>query len=612
MVLKIGELFDEHPGKGVNAAPYEAEAYIDLTGPPGTMSGLYYSLMFQLGRWGFERAKIEEWISVSPVFKQYYDLTLQQKQALEAQIKAGLGQIATAIHDYELVFHDLRKYKEFLDYFTEIVKGKKLIKEGKKEEGEKEQKKGEQTLKAIFIDEVDVHTDLPNIPIALRSIVSRWPTIIADFMRLSDDDTDPKKIAEKLRVSEAEGVVLATKNKLFLEWRDKLFRPTLEERYERLLRLTESRKFSIDEYTEMLKPVVARFKLINDSLSSAGDRRSAYTSFFNPGSQAYSTDFARIWAWKPFSPSEKYKVTREFLDEISPRKAGFTKEEIETLVERFNEEKKKRILTLDEENLLNGKVFHLPVEPSVDDDIIKEFYSSEKGPSKLEKEYGVKIDIFDLFKARSKLVENFRRRAADLWSAETAAARATGSGRGAMPGEAWVFSPYFIFVDIPWLRAVVRLPDGTELENPMIENLRTSTKTQNVIIIHMLEIIAREKQLENYISQLVGEVGGKDLKSIGELKREQYPQIFGESKKIGKGGPVDLTKPFKKVKSVLGEILRSFGLTTPFVDFLRANGPYEFALDDRITEIYQPGPGEMFATVKNYLLQAIGVPGIRW
>jgi len=622
MVLSISEIFENEPGKGINAAPYEAEALINFTGPPGSMTGVYYGLMFQLGKWGFQTAKVDEWINVSPVFKQYYELTLQQKQALEMQIKAGLGQIATAIHDYELVFHDLRKYREFLDHFSFIEEGKRLIKEGKKEEGEKKEKEGEQTLKAIFIDEVDVHTDLPNTPIALRSIVGRWPTIIADFMRLDDSDTNPQKIKDKYHISEAQGVVLATKNKLFIEWRDKLFRPTVEERYDRILRLTESRKFSIDEYTRMLKPVVARFKMMRDALETPGGRADTITSFFRPDAQAFSIDFMRLWAWKPFSPSEKYKITREFLDEISPRKAGFTKEEVEELTEIFKNKEEKG-LSYDEKMFLHDKkVLALPVEPSVghkDDDVVRQFFDSKDGkPSKIEREYNVKIGIEDLFDARSRLTESYRRRAADAWSPETGAYKATASGRWAVPGEGWVFSPYFVFIDLPLQRTMLKIPDGSELEDLWIENLRTVTKTQNVIIVHLLEVIAREKQLENYISQLVGETGGKDLKDfrslkpIEELKKEEYPQIFGELKKIKEKEPTDLTKPIKKIKHVLGDVLRSFGLTTPFVDYLRARGPYEFALDDRLTEIYQPGPGELFSTVKNYLLQAIGVPGVRW
>jgi len=229
----------------------------------------------------------------------------------EAQIKSGLAQIASAIHDFELVAHDLRKYREFMDYFTKFEKGKSLL-EGKKgkAEGEKILREGDQTLRAVFIDEVDVHT---GEGIALKLIAPRWPTIIADFMRLDEKDTEPAKIKDKLKVSEAEGVVLATKNKLYMEWRDKLFRPAVIDRYQRILRLVEARRTSIKEYSNMLRPVISRFKLISDSLSSPGGRVLARDHpLFRSDAQAFSADFMRMWGWRPFSPSEKYKWTREF------------------------------------------------------------------------------------------------------------------------------------------------------------------------------------------------------------------------------------------------------------------------------------------------------------
>ncbi|MGC8811959.1 MAG: hypothetical protein ACP5O8_00005, partial [Candidatus Aenigmatarchaeota archaeon] len=178
------------PGQGINGSPLEAEELLDFAAPLGKCTGVYYSLMFQLPKWGFVRFKIDEWIFVSPAFREYYELTLRQKETLEATIKAGLASVATAISDLELVMHDLRKYKEFLDYYSKIEKGKNLVKEGKKEEGEKLLKEGDQSLKAVFIDLVDAHTG-PGI--ALREIAVRWPTIIADFMKLGDEDTEPEK-----------------------------------------------------------------------------------------------------------------------------------------------------------------------------------------------------------------------------------------------------------------------------------------------------------------------------------------------------------------------------------------------------------------------------------
>jgi hypothetical protein len=174
---------------------------LNFTGQPGTASEIYFSLLFHLPKIEWSIAKIDEWIEVSPSHREYYERTTSTKQALESTIKTGLASAAQSVADFELMSHDVRKYKEILEYF---------------------QSKDENVLKSMFIDQVDIHTDLSNQPIALRTIVSRWPTIIADFMRINDNDTEPDKIAKDYDISKAEAVVLATKNKLYQKWK-KLF-----------------------------------------------------------------------------------------------------------------------------------------------------------------------------------------------------------------------------------------------------------------------------------------------------------------------------------------------------------------------------------------------------
>ncbi len=429
------DIFNTSPGMGMNANNFEGEITIDITTPLGGMTGQYYSLMFEMGRRGFAIFKIEESIDVSPVFKQYYDLTIQQKQALEAQVKAGLGQIATAIHDFELISHDLRKYKEYLDYFAKIEQGEVLLKSKKKEEKEKggqSKKEGMQTLRSVFIDQVDAHT---GEQIALKTITARWPTIIVDFMRLDDKDVDQKKIADKSGISEAEASILATKNKLFIEWRDNLFKPTLTQRYQHVVRLVEARKTSIEKYTEMLKPVIARFKIINDALENPRGRVVPWRSFFQPASQAYSMDRTRVWAFLPFGPAEKYKVTRDYLDRVSPRKAGFRRNEIEQLVAADKFAK-------------GADLPALPVEPSIDE-IVRKYVPQ------VEKYYNVKISIADVFDARKNLTDLFLRKAM-----ETVGQRAYKSiGQYVAPGVTWQFSPYYIF----WIYHTRELLSGTRM-----------------------------------------------------------------------------------------------------------------------------------------------------
>ncbi|MBI2542649.1 MAG: hypothetical protein HYW24_00465 [Candidatus Aenigmarchaeota archaeon] len=580
-------IFNKEPGMGLNANPFEGEMHIDLTAPMGALSGLYYGLMFQLGKVGFATYKIEETIDVTPVFKQYYDLTIQQKQALEAQVKAGLGQIATSIHDYELIWHDLRKYKEFMDYYTKIEQGNKLAKskdKKEKEEGEKLKKEGLQLLRSVFIDQVDAHT---GEGIALRTITQRWPTIIVDFMRLDDSDTDQRKLAERYHITEAEGAVLSTKNKLFIEWRDNLFKPTLSDRYKQILRLVEARKTSIEQYTEMLKPVIGRYKLINDALEKPEGRTFGLTTFFQPGAQAYSLDYSRIWSFMPFAPAEKYKVTRDYLDEIPLSRTGFTKSEIDEIKNGFERAGDK----------LPKSVSALPVEPSIDK-IVRD------SVKKVEKEYNVKLTFKDVFDARNNLVKLFTSRSMQVVG-----------GKNVGHGGTWLFSPYFIFIDMPFLRFVYHSPGGGEFEDLMVDNMTVKNRTQNVIIVTLLEVIAREKQLENYISRLLGEMGvvktkeGSVLKTIEDMAKDQYPEFFGGERPTEKPKGKEMTEPLKKAQHALGDILSSFGLR---FDWLRARGPYEFAMDDRIAEMFQVETMvQGYLYVLRYLQRGVNVPGIR-
>lgn len=566
---------DLKPGEGINTMPKEAQEFLDFTTTPGASTGMFYGIVFQLPKWGFERFKLAESVEVSPVFESYYRLTIGQKAALEGQIKSGLASIATSISDLELVKHDMRKYKEFMDYFVMLDKGKELVKKGKGEDGEKLQMQGEQSLKAVFIDQVDVHTDLPNTPIALRSIVMRWPTIIADFMRLTDSDTEPKKIVDRYKLSEAEGVVLMTKNKLYIEWRDRLFKKTVEERFKSLLALVEARKKSVEEYRNMLRPVIARYKSITEMLSQPTSLQKL--SFWRPDAQPISMDFELVWAWKPFAPSEKYKVTREIeLDKIPAEKTGFTKEQIEEIKK--------------DKGNWDGIVKALPVEPSIDN-VVKGLIK------KVEDEYGVKITAKDLYNARQMLVDKFDKSSLGLGGFET-----------------WPFSPYFVFLEIPIARTIIRFPNGVEIEDLSIENLTAAVKTQNVIIVHYLEVIARDKQLDNYIKQMLGEMGakGETLDELAEKEVFRTEEEIKEKSKEEEKGLEKIKKSAGEARGIAGKVRvnigKIFGLFGSEVSFLRAEGPYEFAVKDRLGKVYFKEATASFTMVRDYFKSGFGAP----
>jgi len=565
------------PGEGINANPPDQNELLDYTTSLGGCTGVYYGLMSQLEKWGFERFKVSESIFVSPVNKGYYDLVLGEKERLTQQIKTGLASIAQAYADLELVLHDLRKYREYLKLFNDMKRAEEIIKkekdEGKINEAKNMKTKAMQTLRSIFIDQVDIHTDLPNTPIALRSISSRWPTIISDFMKLNRE-TSPEEI--KLDVSYAEKVVLATKNKLFLSWLE-MFENTVKERYERLKELVVARENSVKEYKEMLKPTLARYKMINDMLSSEGGRGAMTRLFFRPEAQAFSIDSMTIWAWKPFAPEEKWKASREYFDKIPAKQAGFSDEEIETL-------RKKGKISQD------GMIEALPIEPSVDR-IVREIM--KRINDEYGKKYGVEITIEDLFEARKRLLNRYK------------------SSPEGVAGITWPFSPYFVFLEIPMDRAVVVLPNGVQIEDLMIQNLKTYVKTQNVIIGHILEIIAREKALESYIGQLLGEFGfdkeGK-AKKVEDMLKEEFLFVYGKEEEIEKYKSPEKKEEKKKPKplDLWKKFLDYFGIQ---LAFFRAHGPYEYNVSYRIAKYYFKYAGGVFSQIKNYLNASFQVPG---
>ena len=315
-------------GHVIAAGPFEAHQQLDFTGPPGSVSGMYYSLVFQLRKWEYQVQKRDEWVEVSPVHAQYYQLTQKQKEDLEGRIKQGLVSVSQSVADMELLMHDRRRYHEFLHYLgyrtpKELMKDKKLedrekehnhideemdeicLDEDKDDDERKEREKrtDNHSLKAVFIDQVDMHT---GEGISMRSIVSRWPTLITDFMRMDDGDMDPDKVKNKLDISRAEAVVLITKNKLYQEWKN-MFGPEIKNRYITINNLTQARKKSVEEYKEWLKPFIARHRLLKEGLAEEGMRKGGVTSFVTTAGTATSSSKIVLYVWKDFLVPELYK-----------------------------------------------------------------------------------------------------------------------------------------------------------------------------------------------------------------------------------------------------------------------------------------------------------------
>lgn len=428
----IFPFYEKNRGRLVIQAAGNQYTEIDITGPPGFTSSVYYPLMFWLRRQGWKTEKADESIDVSPMHSAYYQLTMKQKEDLEAKVKAGIASAAQAVSDYELLSHDERKYKEFLRYYGYRTKKENSIKaEGddanELDLGDNEEKlakrRDHHSLKAFFIDQVDAHTG----DVSLRNIVQRWPTIITDFMRLKDEHLDIDSARNALGISKAEAVVLVTKNKLFQEWK-RMFLPEVKNRYSRIKGLITSRKKSIEEYREWVKPYVAKHQLIKDSMSDSDRRRDRSTSFFAAGGHATSNVALTIWIWKEFQPQEFYVPSGEAL--------AYKK------VEPDDDWTRKNLIWHEK----NGLVASYP-------------WITDKWVDKRIKE--IKKD----------------------WMIET--------------------RHNYTFMIIKFFKSNIRFPDGFELEDGIF-NLNHILMSQNVLLVKLLELKAKQYQFEKYINDLLG------------------------------------------------------------------------------------------------------------
>ncbi|MCK5022935.1 MAG: hypothetical protein KAS04_02065 [Candidatus Aenigmarchaeota archaeon] len=279
-------LWKARDGKGIWGDVVVSPALLDqiVTLNPVCLEGqaeiIYNVFVYRCAKWHYSMEKADEYFTLSPTAPPAFAGVMNQRERYEGQVKSGLASAAQAVADYELLKHDERKYREILDYF---------------EMG----KKDEHILRALFIDRVDAYT---GEGYSMISMAKRWPTIIADFLNMKSEWRDKKVIREGLKVTDVEASVLKTKNELFIEWK-KLFFPDVRERYGRIKNLLESRRRSIDEYREWLKPYVNRLKLIKQHAefkTAASNLTDITKSIQSPDGEV----FTKIWFWKRISPEE--------------------------------------------------------------------------------------------------------------------------------------------------------------------------------------------------------------------------------------------------------------------------------------------------------------------
>lgn len=530
-LVKAGADYLAVEGTYVSAMPENQTTTLDFTMNIGGCSGLYYSMIFQLSKWGYWMRKIDESMDVSPVYAEAYNLTVEQKHKLEGQIKQGLSSAAQAVADYELMKHDLRKYKEILD----------LLREGRNKE--------DHVLRALFIDRVDVHV---GENFSMVTMVKRWPTIIADFISLpkklpKDEDQDNvEKIMAGLQVTSAEAHVLKTKNKLYKQWKES-FKPEVIERYARLKNLVQSRERSVNEYRSWLKPYVARYKIMEESLEKYSGGL-ATNPFMAPGfGNSLSSSRIRLFAWKAFYIPEPGKPQRQ-----APKE---------------------------------GSHFW-PVDKLVLD------YAE-----KIQAEYKVWAAEISKGEAAGKGKRDVLRGIVEAIYKESKSGDATDKTKTAAmaPG-----ALYYALFDITADKGLIKIPKGGEVEDIEI-NIKHFMVSQNVLLAILVELKAKELQFENYVNEMIGaEQIEKDIKS--EVEREF--EGAAEEKK----GSWGVRKFISRLKGIWRWSRKRL---EPFSKYFFRPGPYESNFQERVTQQYMiPMGANYLSPFVRFLKWKGGVPGM--
>lgn len=518
----------------------KAEA-VNYTGKPGVASSIYYSLFIQLGKWDWTVKKADEWIEVSPTHKEYYDRTIATKQMLESTIKTGLSSAAQAVADYELMYHDLRKYREILTYFNN---------------------KDEHSLKAMFVDYVDIHTDMPGQPVSMRSIAPRWPTIIADFVKLEDEDDTPEKIQKKLNLSRAEAVILVTKNKLFKNWK-KTFQSVAKERYEMLKGMVAGRKKTINEYKEWLKPYIARFKMTKLGSERSAIRKTALEAFADiTGISTFSNNI-RVFAWKVLRTAEFRKPPSEIKE--GKGKLNFAVNPYDKYVR--DELILKRLADI-YPWLRNPKTYCSKCNEFFDPDL----------------EVCPKCGTFNV-EQKTEADKIVMKTILPMWKREN----------GLDPYEL-----YYLFLDFNVFRVGTRLPSG-ELED-ITFNIKTAVISQNILLLKLLELECRSKELERYIDEMIGVRGEEG--DISEIVKREFPELYPKE---------ELTESQKYIlgiRKTIGAYTGVFhNVKVPKVgafSFFQP-GSYEKHFRERISKQYSTVAGANFVGVVDFLKMKMGV-----
>ncbi|MBI4167410.1 MAG: hypothetical protein HY515_00485 [Candidatus Aenigmarchaeota archaeon] len=567
---------------------------VNPTGPLGFISLLYIKTMFQLPKFGYGVYKHTDSFEINPTYREYYASTLATKQDLETKIKAGLESASRAISDYELLTHDYRKYEIYLQYLENYEQGIKDLEKAKKDKEETKIKEAEKkvlesntSLKAIFIDQVDVHT---GEGVALKLIVSRWPNIIVDFMKMQDSMTTSEDIVKNFvpKITTAEAVVLATKNKLYLEWK-KLFKNSVKQRYLNILSLMNARRKSIEQYKKWLRPYVIQHELLQESHEKGGSPFGAsagagggatgpggrsMTHRLKIGAHAMSFHDIAFYAWKPFAPGDMYRATVERKDvDVKLEFLGKNpkeRDEDTAILNRFG---------LKYDDVKDGK-FTINFWLNPYDIVAKVALFGEKAGSKDNRINGNSIiEEYPWLKPKEieaqviKLMKESRDQQRNSYNT-------------------LLLHPdylYYILWDILFARAIISIPQGTADDGFVF--IKIAFISQNVLLVKLIERWASEQRFDRTVEEVLGLTAIEESENekidagitgnMEDVAKNKFKTLYAaqDKNKDKEKKEFDLAKSFAHKLNEIENSFKIFGMNFQ----LFKKGPYETNLKDRIT-----------------------------
>ncbi len=402
-------------------------------------------------------------------------------------------------------------------------------------------KTDEHVLRSLFVDRVDAYT---GENLSLISMARRWPTIITDFIRMKEGLTDIDKIKKELDVSQAEATVLKTKNELFKEWKN-LVMPSIKERYTRIEALCQARKKSIDEYKRWLKPYIATYRMIRER-QEAKPSETLQSAFFTPGfglSQAFTG--VRLWAYKSYHPQERHRG--EMM-----RVPGEWK--------------------LEEEKDENGKTKRIKAKKKGGWVVFPYDNFTEKWRKKIEEHYSVSITKDDIEQIIKGMAETKPTQGIKIDNTTKL---------------------YWMLFDINVELNLLRTPPpaGVETDNLMFIPIRSYLMSQNAMLVHLIELRAREKVFERYVEEILG-------------TKTTEKEIWEKVEKELEGNELKAANIIGKVKDA-GE--RAYSFFEKIAPYFIKVGRYEAVAKERVSKQHNRAVGPNFEAITDLIMEKMQV-----